>query len=333
VQFKEENESYRKKLAEAERDVTALRSQVSSSSSRIDKQGGQDIATLRFEKEALETKLRKYLAYCKALESDKNHIIDSLRARKRAVVDDDFAGAVVSLCDQLTSLEEECDALSNAEGRASSYLVDMERLRERVAALQNETDESRNKLVKLTRSEAELSSRLNRAEEKNGSLREERDKLRKKSGTNNREAEPEKSRQVKYLEQENLQLMLELKTSKKQLQSTRSELDSMRMKALDDDTEDFTSFMAPQGRASDLSSGIKSKTSRDFQSTPATEDKENNTRETENSGKGSAPGSEKKRRFSRAKPKNTRMRESNSRSVGLGEAGADENNTEECRQS
>lgn len=299
----------------------------------MSKQAGEDLATLRFEKEALETKLRKYLSYCKSLESDKNHIIDSLRARKRAVVDDDFAGAVVSLCDQLTSLEEECDALSNAEGRASSYLVEMESLRDRISLLERETHESRNRVVKLTSAEAELSARLKRAEEKNASLREDRDKLRNRS-SKNREAEPEKSRQVKYLEQENLQLMMELKTAKKQWQTSRSELDALRMKALDDDTDDFASFMVPKAQTNDAdSSGIFSKSSRGSQSAPPGEDKENVSKLSVKSAKVSEPGSAKHSRLNRSKAKSTRLRDANSRSVGLGDSGADENTTEECRQS
>jgi chromosome segregation ATPase len=324
AQFQGEVESYRNKLTESEKEVAILRSQVAGS--KTANEVCENLTSVRFEKEALETKLRKYITYCKALESDKTQIIDALRAHRREVIDDDFAGAVVSLCDQLTSLEEECDALSRAEGRASSYLLESERLHEQISSLKIEVEQSQKKVMELTSVEAELTARLKKAEEKNVAVREDQEKLRSRAGGTGRESVPEKSRQVKYLEQENLQLMLDLKAAKKQLQTARSELDVLRMQTLDDDTEDFAAYVAPAPKP--ITSSRKrtiSKLSAGSNDVFA-DDKENQVNITE-----SSQGSTTKQRFSRGKV--ARMRESNRGSVGLGEAGPDEENTGECRQS
>ena len=286
---------------------------------------------MRFEKDALETKLRKYLAYCKALEGDKSQIIDALRANKREVVDDDFVGAVVTLCDQLASLEEECDALSSAEERASSYLAEIERLREQISSFQTILAEAKNKILILTRSESELSSQLKKVEERCASLREEREKLRCNTAANGGEGVSEKSRQVKYLEQENLQLMLDLKAVKKQLHVSRSELDALRMKGWDDNTEDLSNQIGPGGKATwSSSNAVSSKSSEELDSTTEA-DKENVRRDDINGDNKIARGSAMKHGFSRTKA--NRMREPSARSVGLGDAGLDDENTGECRQS
>jgi hypothetical protein len=73
------------------------------------------------------------------------------------------------------------------------------------------------------------------------SLRLEQDELRVRADRAQGTAESlenEKSRQVRYLEQENLQLMIDLKAIKKQLQNAKAELNMLRAKALDDDTMD-----------------------------------------------------------------------------------------------
>ena len=329
AQFQKENERYKRKLAESESEINSLRAQ--SSGINRSKQTGEDITALRFEKEALETKLRKYLAYCKALEGDKSQIIDALRANKRQVVDDDFVGAVVTLCDQLTSLEEECDALSSAEERVSSYLAETERLREQVSTLQMTLVESQNKLLDLARSESELSTQLKKAEKKYLSLRDEREKSRNRVGANNdAEVVPEKSRQVKYLEQENLQLMFDLKAVKKQLHAARSELDALRMRGLDDNSEDFSKQIASAERLSLSNNDMPSRAPEELDSTSEA-DKENSGNNNQMTEGKSVRGSAKAHRFSRAK--SSRVREPMGRSVGLGDAGVDDENTGECRQS
>ncbi|KAI2496269.1 hypothetical protein MHU86_18226 [Fragilaria crotonensis] len=287
AQFLEEKERYRRQLAESESEIASLRAQ--GIGSNRGKQAAEDITALRFEKDALETKLRKYLAYCKALEGDKSQIIDALRANKREVVDDDFVGAVVTFA-----------------------------------------ADAKKKILDLTRSESELASQLKKVEQKCASLREEREKLRNRTAASG-EGMPEKNRQVKYLEQENLQLMLDLKAVKKQLHVSRSELDALCMKDLDDNTEDFSNQMAPVGKATRSSSDAVSSKSSDVLDSTTEADKENVNHDDLNGDSKVARGSTMKHRFSRAKA--TGVREPSARSVGLGDAGLDDENTGECRQS
>jgi len=309
--FQEENKSYKKKLALAQQELSALRS--ASATSKTEQSGEHDTA-LKFEKEALETKLKKYIKYCKRLESDKTQIIDALRSHKRDVIDNDFSGAVVSLCDQLTSLEEECDALSSVEGKASSYLVEIENFREEIKALQGIVNQ-------LKSANADATEKLKKMETKNMQLREERNSLRNRGS-----AETEKPGQVKYLEQENLQLILDLKTTKKQLQSTQAKLEAFQMKALDsDDTDDFSVFTSSrvsqgvpvsQSPFTDISSSVFADKENMMNRTPL-------PRPGKQTGIVGAQSSEKKLR-----PNNFQ------RPVGLGEAGdLNDDNTQECRQS
>jgi chromosome segregation ATPase len=215
------------------------------------------------------------------------------------------------LCDQVTSLEEECDSLAESERRASSYLAEIEMLREQIVSLENKLNASESKSQSMNRSEAELITALRRSEEKCASLLEERAKGKIRATRNNQECEPEKSRQVKYLEQENLQLMMELKSAKKKLQAARSEIDNLRMEVLDEDSEDFDSF----------------------ETTKIQENKENIQEEIKQPS--STLISNEKLVGSPGKVKSSRQseREGNRRGIGLGMARDEDDNTSECRQS
>jgi chromosome segregation ATPase len=328
-EFQQEAKDYRSKLRQAEKEIAMLK--ATSNVATAGGFNGDEVASLTFAKDALETKLRKYAAHCQRLESDKATIVDALKSCDRhTIVDGDLAGAIVTLCDQLSSLEEECDALSSAEGRASSYLMEMEKIRDQVAGLQKELSVAQEKISTLARSEADLVINLKDAKEKLSSLRSERDQFKgivesEKGFAANKETE--KSRQIKFLEQENLQLMLDLKTTKKQLQGSRAELDNMRMRALDD-TEDLNDFaLHASAKSITLSSGsIGSITSSD----PLTPDKENipNFVRRDGSKRKSIAGSVKKMLGTRSARKKARTNP-----PGLGEPGRDEDNTENCQQS
>lgn len=292
---------------------------------------------MKFAKQALETKLRKYLSHCQRLERDKASIIDALKSCKQNHISDgNVAGAVIELCDRLSSLEQECDTLSTAQTHASSDSVQTERLREENKQLQDRVSETKERLTTLTKLEADLHSRLSKAQNKIAQLSEERDQLRNKAESakgNMASLENEKIRQVRYLEQENLQLMLDLKTTKKQLQNYKTELDDLRMKALDDNdnTEDFGSLST--GTLCDSSPKSAPKT-------PAQVDKENmgnlSPVETE---KSKVKGSTKKRqplvsKLTRSSRKKRVIGTPAGKTVGLGEAvPANEDNTAECKQS
>lgn len=267
---------------------------------------------MRFDKEALESKLRKYLSHCQRLEEEKAGIIDVLRSSQHDdVFDGDISKTVVFLCDKLASLEEECESLSKAQNQASFYLKEVDQLRESNGTLQSQISESRKKVDHLVRSEIGLKEAL-------ATLRGEQEELRSMTDAaqgNAESVENEKSRQFRYLEQENLHLMLDLKSVKKQLQNTKAELNMLRAKALDDDTTELGVVAARQAAAPPRS---KVAPKGRPPSTPV--DKENTVNV-------SATGSSKARRAfgSIRKPRGT---------PGLGESFEQtEENTQECKQS
>lgn len=269
---------------------------------------------MRFDKEALETKLRKYLSHCQRLEEEKSSILQVLRSSKQgAAFDGDIPKSVVSLCDKLASLEEECEALSKSENQASFYLSEVEQLREHNSTLESQISDSRKRVDRLVRSEIELKESLT-------SLRLEQDELRVRADRAQGTAESlenEKSRQVRYLEQENLQLMIDLKAIKKQLQNAKAELNMLRAKALDDDTMDTIGLPPPA--TTQARSKPKVKVERAAPSTP--HDKENN----ENVEHIASAKSSRRGWGSNLKTRRT---------PGLGESlEQNEENTQECKQS
>jgi len=299
-----------------------------------------EMASMKFAKEALETKLRKYAAHCQYLENEKANIIDALKSVDGCDVHDgDIASAIVALCDKYSSLEEECEALMSAEKRASSHLSELDHLRETNSHLQSTFAEAESKIARLTHSETELTRKLNDAKEKVASLRSERDSL-KAERDSAADLEAEKSRQVRFLEQENLQNLLDLKNVKKQLQSTRAQLNAMLMKVEDDDTEDLGGFVAAHAFDASRARG-ESNDSLSLESNPASPtDKENASDNTEGyaTGKPNAgTESARKRRFVRpslSSKKKQRNTNTPGRTVGLGEAGSvNDDHTGECKQS
>lgn len=292
------------------------------------------MASMKFAKEALETKLRKYAAHCQYLENEKASIMDALASVDGCNVHDgDISSAIVALCDKHSSLEEECEALMNAEKRASSHLSELDHLRETNSQLQSTASDAERKIAKLTQAEAELTRKLNDAKDKVASLRSERDSLKAERGSV-ADLESEKSRRVRYLEQENLQLMLDLKNAKKQLKSTRAQLDAMRMK-VDDDTEDLGIFAAQalgQSRAARNKEAVESiDCSSDLETPPP--DKENDHENAVVNIKPHGSESARKRRLISRPTLSTKKRRTPGRTVGLGEAGPEEDTTGECKQS
>jgi chromosome segregation ATPase len=297
-----------------------------------------EMASMKFAKEALETKLRKYAAHCQRLENEKANVLDALKSVNGSDVEDgDVTRAIIALCDKHSSLEEECEALVSAEQKASLYLSELDHLRETNSHLQRSFSDAENKLAKLTHSEADLIRKLDDAKDKVASLRKERDHLKALSELERgsvADLESEKSRQVRYLEQENLQLMLDLKNAKKQLKSTRAQLDAMRMTVVDDETEDFGSNAANTFEASRGGKGDMLSVDSSDPASPV--DKENQHENAAGSGAEKTPGTEstRKRRFASVNRSAKKVRNTASRTLGLGEAGSvNEDHTGECKQS
>lgn len=204
----------------------------------------------------LETKLRKYAVHCQRLETEKTAIIDALKScsfESEVDPESDVAGTVVSLCERLQSAEEESNALANSEEKAVSYMMELDRLRNDNNNLQNNLITLEEKFAALRDSEAGLTSKLRKTEKQLKALDKQRDDLQKmvkNAKGNAADLQAEKGRQVRYLEQENLQLMQELKLAKRDVQKVKSELDALKNDGTFDTMVDFNrsipKFRPPQ---------------------------------------------------------------------------------------
>lgn len=153
------------------------------------------------DKEVLEKKVRKFASHCQRLEDDKAGMKDALRSCNVDIeeYDGDIGEAVIHLCDKLTSSEE-----------ARAMKKNDDRLQDENASLRHEVEKLTGKLE---------SYRLH--------LEDVKRAAKKHSADGKALAEHEE--RIKGFESENLQLMQDLKLTKKQLQSTRAELESARM--------------------------------------------------------------------------------------------------------
>jgi hypothetical protein len=173
----------------------------------------------------MESKMRKIESRRIKLEHEQK-----LYAQALQVQEVDVLKAIIELCDRQASHEEDLrEARQNVvAGEVSSVKVD--RLERKVASLETQLMGSRKNLEKVAQSEKEL-------KQKHAELRAETDRLREiadHAQCRAENAESESNRKVRYLEQENLQLMKEIKTLKKALQKSKAELNVLRIKGADD---------------------------------------------------------------------------------------------------
>jgi len=223
-EFAEEHKQLKKNNKALQGQLHELQLQFSSAS---DSALRTELSELRFDKEALESKLRKFAAHCQRLEDDKAGMALALRSCNIDTneYDGDMNEAVIALCDKLTSLQEVESVRSRRnsggndrlesenvvlQAKLDRLVVSEEKLNERISRYQHEIDELRNRLKDVTENNSESVG-------ENGEM----------------------SRKLRYLEQENLQLMFDVKTSKKQLQAAREEIEILRMNAMDNSTLDF----------------------------------------------------------------------------------------------
>lgn len=291
-----------------------------------------ELSELRFDKEALESKLRKFAAHCQRLEDDKAGMIDALRSCKIDISDDgDINESIIALCDKVTSLEE----------TKSRQTVDS-------TALESLNRKLRSTIEKAQESEKESLTRLE-------SYKKKIHLLEKAMHDRNEDASGIRSdmgRKLQFLEQENLQLMLDNKSTKKQLQLAREEVEMLRMNAADNPTMDFSTvdfggstidFKGAVANAKESISLTKTMT------TPRATEKPGSARKssvkkrsfssntplgdtTNSSRRSSRPPSGKKSRVDL--PTSDSAIKRSRRTPGLGEATiTDEENTAECKQS
>jgi len=308
-------------LNQAKEQIQALQGQLSTSSFT----GPEDseLTKLRFDKQALENKFRKFAVHCQHLEDEKENILRVLGLTKSS---DDISSAIVTLCDKLASLEKECDSLAKSENRASSSLVVVDQLREKNAELQRQVSDYQKKIDTLVRDQVEYKELV-------ASLRREQQELRglaDRARGSAENIENKKTADVRFLEQENLQLMTDLNATKKQLKNVRSELTMLRAQA-SVSVADIGMLPPPPPLSKPVGSESvkKSSSSRSRSNpsggkrpkTPGTEkENSNNVLENPDSSKATQGTTSSSRRTQRA-------------AVGLGEAfAATDENTQDCQQ-
>ena len=246
--MKAENESYRKKLRKAEKQIAKLKKGLRGTDS--ESLENSEITQLRFDREALEKKLRKYASHCQHLENERANIVHVLHTTK---IDDiernDLSKSIISLCDKVASLEEECESFSKAGNSTSCSVAETEKLRQKNRLLLTQIDDLRKNAERLQKSEYSLSEEI-------ASLRLQQEELQGKAakaissheGVSN-EMILEK---IRFLERENLQLHKDLQTTKKKLQGARSEINMLRLQDSDDTTLEITAL---KGRLTSKASG------------------------------------------------------------------------------
>ena len=192
----------------------------------------REIAKLQDDLRQCEDKLRKYVKHSERLENDRKGVIEAISSCDVGdIVGDSVVEMVASLCDKLVSIEEECDALSSSEGKASEYLMELDDLRKKYTLLEQEVQGYEENDTKLTAALAEAKANLKKAQEKISLLMKDKESLKAMAESakgNVSELQSERRRQMQYLENENLQLGDELKRTKKELSSAKSELDVIR---------------------------------------------------------------------------------------------------------
>jgi len=181
----------------------------------------EEIEKLKDHLRQCENKLWKYVQQSERLENDRNGVIEAISSCNVAdVVGDSVVEMVMSLCEKLTSIEEECLALVSSEGKASEYLSELDALREKYSELEAEVKVYEVEDAKMTIALADCKANLKKADEKIISLMKDNELLKSmaESAKGNRsELQKERRRQMQYLENENLQLGDELKRAKKEL--------------------------------------------------------------------------------------------------------------------
>ena len=182
-----------------------------------------------------ENKLRKYVQHSERLEKDRKGVIEAISSCAVAdVVGDSVVEMVVSLCEKLTSIEEECAALSSSEGKAAEYLTELDSLHEKYSALERQLKSYEDDDTMLTSALAECKANLKKAQEKISALMKDNESLKSMAESakgNISELQSERRRQMQYLENENLQLGDELKRAKRELAAAKSAVDAFQKDA------------------------------------------------------------------------------------------------------
>ncbi len=188
------------------------------------------IRNLQDDLRQCENKLRKYVQHSERLEKDRKGVIEAISSCDVAdFVGDSVVDMVVALCEKLTSIEEECAALSNSERKATEYLTELDALRAQHSSLEKQLKCHEYDRTKSATTLAECKANLKKAQEKIANLLKENESLKSMAENakgNILELQSERRRQMQYLENENLQLGDDLKRVRKELAEAKSAADA-----------------------------------------------------------------------------------------------------------
>jgi len=244
IQFMAEAEEYKKQVEELEsRKMENSRPRRSGLRERKDaahhRDQSKEVNKLQDELRQCNSKLRKYVEHSERLEKDRRSVIEAISSCDVGdIVGDGMMEMVVSLCDKLASIEEECNVLASshekAAGKATEYLAQLDSLREKYAELEKQVKIKDENDTKLATTLAECKTNLKKAEEKIAALAAEKETLAAAAANvkgNVSGLQSEHSRQLHHLSNENLQLGDELKRTKKELTQAKAELDAIQKNA------------------------------------------------------------------------------------------------------
>jgi chromosome segregation ATPase len=253
------------------------------------------------------------------LEDEKVRILQTIRSSKPDIVIDDIEKAVVYLCDKIASLEEECDSLSKYKNRAVDTDNDIESLRTQNTSLKNQVSELQKKVDHLVWAETGNNNLVSSLRESIEKLRREADQARQATET----LQTEKRSQLRYLEQENLQLMIDYKAAKKQLYDMKAELSLLQLSQLPPRPIAANSSNTPisSGRPPTALSAVRARTPPDKENS-----KNHDNHDLEQKQHSAKSSSKSVLRGSSARENRLTARLGDTFSVG-------EENTQECKQS
>ena len=247
-QFKDEAENYKQRLAALENDSArgssrrGLRERTES-----DQDQSNEVAKLQGDLQQCEDKLRKYVQHSERLESDRKGVMHAIASYNIGeIVGGNVVETVASICERLSSVEEECNALAQSEKKAVQYLAELDSLRVRFDELESELQGCLGEKEKLISKLEESEDSLNKCQGKIAELVKDRNSLQglaENAKHSVSELQSEKRRQMQFLENENLQLGEELKRAKKELQQTKTALDAAQKQAFGgEQTQELVGF-------------------------------------------------------------------------------------------
>jgi archaellum component FlaC len=266
------------------------------------------VTTLRFDKEALESKFKKIASQCQHLEDEKQRIIYTFKSAKIELNDDNIEKAIVTLCDKVASLEEECDCLAKYKNKVFSNEVELNTLHHHNAELSSKVTELQRKIDNLRWVETGHKNLISSMTKNSTKLQHDVDNARQEASS--------VRNQLKYLEQENLQLMMDYKAAKQKIHVLKAELNHLHSQQMS---------IAPTASTSNVNRG----STREHLKTPSEKENVKGPTNHNSENKKNPPSSNRKsvqttNKGDRHKPIADRL--------DAAFAGSDEN-TQECKQS